>query len=240
MNESCHASKQVTSDRQWRVARVHESCHTYKWVMSHVSIGDATVGHWRDPGCHQNACSTLSSGWFCMCDLTHQNLWLDSFLHAAWLIYTCGMNHSFIRAAWLIHTCDMTLLYSLVLGCYIRNTHTATSETHTLLHPKHTHCYIRNTHTGILVQLSHFKWDSYAWTDLFARATWIIYMCDMPHSYVTRDVAVNTMQTLVWLSFDTIHMWHDSFICVTWLIYMCDLTHSYVWHDSFIYTHTNP
>jgi len=40
--------------------------------------------------------------------------------------------------------------------------------------------------------------------------TWLIYMCDMTHSYV----------------------WHDSFICVTWLIHMCDMTHSYVWHDS--------
>jgi len=42
---------------------------------------------------------------------------------------------------------------------------------------------------------------------LFDRATWLIHMCDMTHSYV----------------------WHDSFICVTRLIHICDVTHSYVW-----------
>jgi len=41
---------------------------------------------------------------------------------------------------------------------------------------------------------------------------WLIYMCDMTHSYV----------------------WHDSFIFVTWLVRMCDMICLYVWRDAFI------
>ena len=72
------------------------------------------------------------------------------------------------------------------------------------------------------------------WHDLFICVTWLIYMCDMTHSYVWHD----SFMCVTWL----IHMcdmthsnvWHDSFICVTWLIHMWHMTHSYVWHDSFI------
>jgi len=51
------------------------------------------------------------------------------------------------------------------------------------------------------------------WHVSFIFATWLIYMCDMTHSYVR----------------------HDSFICATWLIHMCDMIPSYMWQVSFIF-----
>ena len=61
----------------------------------------------------------------------------------------------------------------------------------------------------------------YARHDSFICVTWLIYMCDMTHSYTWYD---------------------DSFLCVTWLIHMCDMTHpcvsrdvSYTRHTAFVY-----
>jgi len=63
----------------------------------------------------------------------------------------------------------------------------------------------------------------------FISVPWLIYYCEMPHSYVWYDsfkvggTQVCTTEDM-WLY--RVHVWHDS--CV----YM---THSYMWHDSFIY-----
>jgi len=69
------------------------------------------------------------------------------------------------------------------------------------------------------------------WHDLCVRdmtylfVTWLIHMCDLIHSYVTRMMHIT-------YGLDELHVWfmvdmtHSSF--VTWLIHMCDLIHSYV------------
>jgi len=58
--------------------------------------------------------------------------------------------------------------------------------------------------------------------------TWLIHLCDMTLSNVSRD----SLMRVTWDRRPHAHVWHDLFTCVAWLI--CDLTHSYVWHDSFI------
>ena len=56
------------------------------------------------------------------------------------------------------------------------------------------------------------------------RATWMLNICGVTHSYVWHDSFIRVM----WLNRRTC-VWHDSFVCVTWLIHM--------WHDSFTCSH---
>ena len=79
--------------------------------------------------------------------------------------------------------------------------------------------------------------------DLFICVTWLIYMCDMTHSYVlrysfTHVTRLSRMRQNTWVICVPRHfhsyVWHNSFKCATWLIHMCDMTHSYLWHGLFI------
>jgi len=69
------------------------------------------------------------------------------------------------------------------------------------------------------------------------------YRCDMPNSYVQRDVfkrvtCLSYIIRVTWLlhtcDMTALYVRHDSFIRATCLIHTCDMTPSYVRHDSFI------
>jgi len=75
--------------------------------------------------------------------------------------------------------------------------------------------------------------------------TWLIHMCDMPHSHVWRDsfffMWCNPFIRVTWL----VHMCDMTrlsavlrkcsarSVCVTWLVYLCDMAYSHVWHGPF-------
>jgi len=68
--------------------------------------------------------------------------------------------------------------------------------------------------------------------DSFVYVTWIIYMCDMTHSYVRHDAFICVSWRTHMCDMTHSYMCHDAFICVPWRIYTRDMTHSYAWHDS--------
>jgi len=160
-----------------------------------------------------------------MCDMTHsdERVCHDTFICVTWLIRVCDMTHSYVRR---------------VSTSYMCQKHTHTNEScHTyervmFVTPMHcdvTHSYVwHDAFLSVIWLMSHiwmshvihineschtYEWAMlHIWISLLS-VTWLIYMCDMTHSYV----------------------WHDSFICVTWRIHMCDMTNSYVWHAVYFF-----
>jgi len=121
---SCHThcthSSSLRRHPPCHATRMNESCHTYEWVMSHVSMSHVTQMNesCRTDGrvmSHLNgACHTyqwvMSHIWshivrvFCAvcllkyawhaplrCDITHSSVWHDSFIRVTWLIHTCDI-----------------------------------------------------------------------------------------------------------------------------------------------------
>ena len=142
------------------------------------------------------------------------------------LIHTCDLTHSFT-----MHVCDMTPSF------FIR----MCGMTHSY------HAYVLRCAEGVtqrrlvsaycihlLSQCLAFLRATCVWHDSFISVTWLIHMCDMPHSYAWFDLFVCV--TLLIRMCDMTHSYvqHNAFIRATWRIHMCDMTHSYVWHDSFI------
>ena len=76
--------------------------------------------------------------------------------------------------------------------------------------------------------------------DALLCATWPIHMCDMPHSYVWRDLFARAtwpiyLRDMTEYMCDRIYscVRHASFILATWPILICVTIHSFARHDSF-------
>ena len=134
--------------------------------------------------------------WYVGC--LNSSVWHDSCTCVTWLIDTnliyqlpCSLTPLLVCRAVRICTWDMTHSY--------------------VWHDSFMWTWCKVCTTSALRCRCVIDLNSYVGHDLFIRATWLIYKCDMTNSYV----------------------WHVWFIFVAWFIYTYDMTHSYVWHDSF-------
>jgi len=67
-------------------------------------------------------------------------------------------------------------------------------------------------------------WLTHSWDLTDSCGTWLIFMCDMTHSYARSPRIHPIPARATWLT----HTWDMTYSCGTWLILMCDMTHSYV------------
>ena len=151
------------------VTRMNESCHTYKWVMSHVWMSHVTLMNAQLPDLHLR--ETLLEQ-VCL-DITHSYARHDSFICVSWLIHLCVVTH----VIWLIHKCDMT-------HSYLRDT--------TLEETPH-HVWI-----WLIVMYKYVLWLIHVtrpvtWHDSFY-VTWLIHVARILHvtwlDHVTKDMRV--------------------------------------------------
>ena len=142
------------------VTRMNESCHTYEWVTSHISMSHET---------HMHASHIwMSHVSYVRSDMTHSYVRHDACICVSWLIDMCDMTHSyvwhdsFIRAAWRVHMCDMT------------HSHVWQDTFKCLTHTFEQNSCARDSVTHV----------SPVWRDLFIRTTWLIHMCDVTHLHM--------------------------------------------------------
>jgi len=114
-----------------------------------------------------------------------------------WLIHSCK---------WLTHLFDVTHSCSFVwrdaFMCVVCLTDMSVTEC----------CrdFIYLPHLKMCKITHSYLWHDYAATKYTRLSGWLLYACNMTHSYVR----------------------HASYMCVTRLIHMCGMPHSWVWHDS--------
>jgi len=87
MNESSHECA-TSHIRIPHITHRNESCHTYKWVTTHIWMSQAT-----NAGCR--VCIRVT--WLVhMCDMTRSFVWHDSFTaFVTWLVHSiCDMTHT--------------------------------------------------------------------------------------------------------------------------------------------------
>jgi len=161
--------------------------------------------------------------------MTHSHVRHDSSICAAWLIHVCNMTHSYVWhdsfrcAAWLIYTCDKTHSYvwhdSFICVTWLIHTYEERHESSIGVQRDMTHPHVWHDSSTCV-------------TYSFIRATWLIYMCDMIHSYVRRDSSICAACLIHVCDMTHSYVWHDSFIRMSWFIHMIGVTHSYVWRET--------
>jgi len=146
-----------------------------------------------------------------MCDLASSYVWRDSFVCVTWLIHMCDVTHlyewhgSFTRVIWLIRVYDKA-----------------------------------DWNLQKLLICMRVTTDSYVWHDsvtcvhclVLIYATWLIYLCDVTHSYRSR----NSSMCVTWIGI-FIYVLHVCMSCVTymnWLIHTGVYIH--IWKGLFIYS----
>ena len=121
-----------------------------------------------------------------MCDMTRLRAWHDSFISATThfisqllIVRYCQLCTNTPCVTWLIHTCDMTrsCMWHVSFICVTWIFHVC-DTTHLLVW--HDLFYLWSAHRQILPATAphaHSPWG------MMSRATWLVLVCDMPHSY---------------------------------------------------------
>jgi len=124
-----------------------------------------------------------------LCDMTHSYVLLSTFEKVAMqaLRFHCVRHDSFISVTWLIYFCDMTHSYM-----------SQWTFQKTAMQAPHFHCVYNDslmcvTYLIYVCRSELFRRHN-AGTSFSLCVPWLIYFCDMTHSY----------------------LWHNSFVCATW------------------------
>jgi len=150
---------------------------------------------------------------FRMCDMTHSDVWHDSFTCVTWLIQMCDITH-FKCVTWLISSVWHDSFRCVTRLIYMRDMTHSDVWRDSFHICDMTHSYVWR------VSFKHDTTHSHEWHDTFICVTCRIRICVMTYSNVRHD------------SFHIYDM--TRFIFVTWLIRVCAMARSLVWHDSFI------
>jgi len=138
-----------------------------------------------------------------MWDMTHSYVGHDSFICGTWLIHMWDMTHSYVGhdslicGTWLIHMWDMTRVIWMIHRCDTMSSVIS----------------ICVTESSICVTRFMYSVCLYIWMCH-------VHMCDMNHSYVSRDLCILFVYT-----FECVMS-----ICVIWIIHMCDALYAHVCH----------
>jgi len=111
MNESYHTCKLHSllhvSRLESHVTHMNESCHTYEWVISHMSVAQPTsrVALRESFNPNRIAISSLTLvSLFCMKPGKRDTLWRDSLLHDTWQKKLSFVRHPFARHSLAWHS----------------------------------------------------------------------------------------------------------------------------------------
>jgi len=186
-------------------------------------------------------------------EITHAHAWHDLFVCVTWLMYmfcvtrllrSYAMTHAhacqdvLVCVTWLIHMSNMAHSYLQAFALFWTrdpprmktNPQIGIATCHVyILPPYHIHCVtclICATRLPVMHELTH----AHAWHDSFVCVTWLIYMCNMSHSYLQAFARFGTHDQPFILYIVISYMWRTSLVSsyLWWVmlhIWMCHGTH---------------
>jgi len=164
----------------WQVESWHDSfiydlmTYSYVWHDSFICVAwlihtrDMTYSHVKWPTLVWHGSSRVT--WLIrICGMTRLYAWHD--------VFTCEMTHSSVK--WII-TCDMTHsnVWQNLFTCEMTDSCVTWFITCDMTRLSVWH--------DSFITYSHVKWPTHVWHDS-SRVTWLVYLCDMTHSYMTHS-----------------------------------------------------
>jgi len=145
-----------------------------------------------------------------MCDMTHSLLDMSASSHMIWLIQICDMTHldvwhdSFICVTWLLHMCDMThSLLDMSVSPHMIWLIQMCDMTHSDVWHDSFIC------VTWLIQMCDMT-PSDVWHDSFRCVTWLLHMCDMTHSLLDMRVSPHITWLIQMCDMTHSYVWCDS------------------------------
>ena len=143
-----------------------------------------------------------------MCDMTYSFVWHDAFMCVTWRFHVCAMASSYVWCDSLISVWRHIHIWKRLMHmCVKKNQRHGPGVIWSLAHS----CIRRR------VTITHPH-----------GVTWLVHVCDMPHSSVWRDWFVRVTWRIHMWDMSHSYAWYNSFICVIWLIHIRDTTYSHM------------